>query len=103
MATFILLNLLAIGAYVNARFTPDHRSDGPAGTGAVPAVERDGGTVVVVPAVDPASGSRMDVSPSTALAEYALPHPLMTMTMDPVHGCNVNFLRGFGPLGGGRT
>jgi hypothetical protein len=39
VATFILLNLLAIGAY--ARFTPDHCSAGPAGTGAVPAVERD--------------------------------------------------------------
>lgn len=32
-----------------------------------------------------------------------LPHPLMTMTMDPVHRRNVNFLPGFGPLGGGRT
>ncbi|WP_231925198.1 polysaccharide deacetylase family protein [Micromonospora purpureochromogenes] len=46
MATFILLNVLVIGAYANARFTPDHRSTGTAGTGAVPAVVRDGGTVV---------------------------------------------------------
>ena len=46
MATFILLNLLAVGAYANARFTPDHQSGAPVGTGAVPAVVRDGGTVV---------------------------------------------------------
>ncbi|MEH0843317.1 bifunctional polysaccharide deacetylase/glycosyltransferase family 2 protein [Micromonospora sp. CPCC 205711] len=46
MATFILLNLLAVGAYANARFTPDHQSGTPVGTGAVPAVVRDGGTVV---------------------------------------------------------
>ncbi|MET7804013.1 bifunctional polysaccharide deacetylase/glycosyltransferase family 2 protein [Micromonospora chersina] len=49
VATFILLNLLAIGAYANARFTPDHRAEGPAGTGTVPEAVRDGGTVVDFP------------------------------------------------------
>ncbi|MGY0003976.1 bifunctional polysaccharide deacetylase/glycosyltransferase family 2 protein [Micromonospora sp. I033] len=46
VATFVLLNLLAIGAYANARFTPDHRAGGPAGTDSVPAAVREGGTVV---------------------------------------------------------
>ncbi|MGW5667582.1 bifunctional polysaccharide deacetylase/glycosyltransferase family 2 protein [Micromonospora sp. NPDC003776] len=49
VVTFILLNLLAIGAYANARFTPDHRAGSPAGTGAVPARVLDGGTVVGFP------------------------------------------------------
>jgi peptidoglycan/xylan/chitin deacetylase (PgdA/CDA1 family) len=51
VATFILLNLLAVGVYANARFTPDHRAGGPAGAGAVPAAVRVAGTVV-----DPRSG-----------------------------------------------
>ncbi|MFC4020044.1 bifunctional polysaccharide deacetylase/glycosyltransferase family 2 protein [Micromonospora sp. GCM10011542] len=54
VATFILLNLLAVGAYANSRFTPDHKAAGPAGTEAVPAVVREGGTVV-----DP-RGGRLD-------------------------------------------
>ncbi|MEW2331981.1 bifunctional polysaccharide deacetylase/glycosyltransferase family 2 protein [Micromonospora chersina] len=49
VATFVLLNLLAIGAYANARFTPDHRAGGPAGTATVPKPVRDGGTVVDFP------------------------------------------------------
>lgn len=46
MATFVLLNLLAIDAYANARFTPDHKAGGPASAASVPTVVRDGGTVV---------------------------------------------------------
>ncbi|GAA4439850.1 bifunctional polysaccharide deacetylase/glycosyltransferase family 2 protein [Phytohabitans houttuyneae] len=43
--TFILANLLAIGAYTNSRFAPDAEHAG-AGGGAVPAPVRDGGAVV---------------------------------------------------------
>ncbi|MGC1212758.1 MAG: bifunctional polysaccharide deacetylase/glycosyltransferase family 2 protein [Micromonospora sp.] len=46
VATFILLNVLAVGAYANARFTPDNQRRGPAGAGSVPAAVRNGGTVV---------------------------------------------------------
>jgi cellulose synthase/poly-beta-1,6-N-acetylglucosamine synthase-like glycosyltransferase/peptidoglycan/xylan/chitin deacetylase (PgdA/CDA1 family) len=44
--TFVLLNLLAVGAYANARFTPDHEHGGRAGTATVPSAVRDGGPVV---------------------------------------------------------
>ena len=46
VATFILLNVLAVGAYANARFTPDNQRRGPAGASSVPAAVRNGGTVV---------------------------------------------------------
>jgi cellulose synthase/poly-beta-1,6-N-acetylglucosamine synthase-like glycosyltransferase/peptidoglycan/xylan/chitin deacetylase (PgdA/CDA1 family) len=43
--TFVLANVLVVGAYASARFTPDHeRAD--AGTAGVPASVRDGGPVV---------------------------------------------------------
>ncbi|MGR6320586.1 bifunctional polysaccharide deacetylase/glycosyltransferase family 2 protein [Micromonospora soli] len=68
VATFILLNLLAIGAYANARFTPDHRAGGPARTNAVPAAVRDGGTVV-----DPRNGQ---------LAARRMPARTIALTFD---------------------
>ncbi|MFR9775882.1 bifunctional polysaccharide deacetylase/glycosyltransferase family 2 protein [Micromonospora sp. MS34] len=54
VATFVLLNLLAVGAYANARFTPDHRAGGRTGATSVPKAVRDGGTVVEF------RGSRVD-------------------------------------------
>ncbi|MET8911671.1 bifunctional polysaccharide deacetylase/glycosyltransferase family 2 protein [Micromonospora sp. NPDC004551] len=79
VATFILLNLLAVGAYANARFTPDHRAGGPAGAGAVPAAVRDAGTVV-----DPRSGHvvarRMPAS-TIALTFDDGPDPVWTPKM----------------------
>ena len=45
--TFILLNVLAVGAYANSRFTPDHQRAGSVRAAVpVPAAVRDGGTVV---------------------------------------------------------
>ncbi|WP_446215014.1 bifunctional polysaccharide deacetylase/glycosyltransferase family 2 protein [Micromonospora sp. IBHARD004] len=46
VATFILVNVLAVGAYANSRFTPDNQRTGPESAASVPAAVRDGGTVV---------------------------------------------------------
>ncbi|WP_319460704.1 bifunctional polysaccharide deacetylase/glycosyltransferase family 2 protein [Micromonospora sp. RTP1Z1] len=46
VATFILVNVLAVGAYANSRFIPDNKRTGPESTASVPAAVRDGGTVV---------------------------------------------------------
>jgi cellulose synthase/poly-beta-1,6-N-acetylglucosamine synthase-like glycosyltransferase/peptidoglycan/xylan/chitin deacetylase (PgdA/CDA1 family) len=44
--TFILANLLAIGAYTNSRFAPDNEHAGTGNDAGVPAGVRDGGAVV---------------------------------------------------------
>ena len=44
--TFILVNVLAVGAYANSRFAPDHQRTGTQSSASVPAPVRDGGTVV---------------------------------------------------------
>ncbi len=44
--TFILVNVLAVGAYANSRFAPDHQRTGTRSSDSVPAPVRDGGTVV---------------------------------------------------------
>jgi cellulose synthase/poly-beta-1,6-N-acetylglucosamine synthase-like glycosyltransferase/peptidoglycan/xylan/chitin deacetylase (PgdA/CDA1 family) len=46
VATFVLANLLAVGAYANSRFTPDHQTSVKGDTSAVPADVRDGGPIV---------------------------------------------------------
>ncbi|WP_406044883.1 bifunctional polysaccharide deacetylase/glycosyltransferase family 2 protein [Micromonospora sp. NBC_00898] len=44
--TFILVNVLAVGAYANSRFAPDHQRTGTQSSASVPAPVRAGGTVV---------------------------------------------------------
>jgi cellulose synthase/poly-beta-1,6-N-acetylglucosamine synthase-like glycosyltransferase/peptidoglycan/xylan/chitin deacetylase (PgdA/CDA1 family) len=46
VATFVLGNLLAVGAYANARFAPDNRGGATGDNAGVPAAVRDGGPVV---------------------------------------------------------
>jgi cellulose synthase/poly-beta-1,6-N-acetylglucosamine synthase-like glycosyltransferase/peptidoglycan/xylan/chitin deacetylase (PgdA/CDA1 family) len=46
IATFVLVNVMMVGAYANARFTPDNQRPDGADSSAVPAAVRDGGTVV---------------------------------------------------------
>lgn len=46
VVTFVLVNVLAVGAYANSRFTPDNEHGGRIGTVSVPAAVREGGPVV---------------------------------------------------------
>jgi peptidoglycan/xylan/chitin deacetylase (PgdA/CDA1 family) len=69
--TFVLLNVLVVGAYANSRFVPDNRDVGNvevAGDAAVPADVREGGTVV------DATGTRV--------ASHRMPARTIALTFD---------------------
>jgi cellulose synthase/poly-beta-1,6-N-acetylglucosamine synthase-like glycosyltransferase/peptidoglycan/xylan/chitin deacetylase (PgdA/CDA1 family) len=68
VVTFVLINLLVVDAYANARFTPDHKRSDGGGTAGVPAAVRDDG-----PVVDTRDGQT---------ATYHLPERTIALTFD---------------------
>ena len=66
--TFVLLNVLAIGAYASSKFAPDNKSVA-SGSARVPASVRDGGSIV-------------DVSGADRVTSHRLPARTIVLTFD---------------------